>query len=55
VGTSRKAPIDGDIEWGLVQAGQSLSVIKSIDSCEDIIQNIIKEAEVTINNICSLI
>jgi enoyl-[acyl-carrier protein] reductase II len=55
VGTSRKAPIDGDIEWGLVQAGQSLSVIKSIDRCEDIIQNIIKEAEVTINNICSLI
>jgi enoyl-[acyl-carrier protein] reductase II len=55
LGTSRKAPIDGDIEWGLVQAGQSLSVIKSIDSCEDIIQNIINEAEVTINNICSLI
>ncbi|MGB4438895.1 MAG: hypothetical protein WBJ13_06665 [Sedimentibacter sp.] len=34
IGTSKKAPVDGDVEWGLVQAGQSLSVIKSIESCE---------------------
>jgi len=27
-GTSRKAPVDGDVEWGLVQACQSLSVIR---------------------------
>lgn len=45
VGTSKKAPIDGDIEWGLVQAGQSLSVIKSIDSCEQIISSMIIEAK----------
>ncbi|HCX63031.1 MAG TPA: enoyl-[acyl-carrier-protein] reductase FabK [Clostridiales bacterium] len=50
-GTSRKAPIDGDVEWGLVQAGQSLSVIKSIDSCEDIINNMIKEADNALKNI----
>lgn len=45
VGTSRKAPVEGDVEWGLIQAGQSLSVIKSIDSCKDIINNMITEAE----------
>lgn len=51
VGTSRKAPVDGDVEWGHVQAGQSLSVIKSIDSCEEIIQNMVSEAEKAIGNI----
>lgn len=44
IGTSRKAPVEGDVEWGLVQVGQSLSVIKSIESCETIIQNMIREA-----------
>lgn len=48
-GTSRKAPIEGDIEWGLVQAGQSLSVIKSLDSCETIINNMILEAKKALN------
>ncbi|HHZ02130.1 MAG TPA: enoyl-[acyl-carrier-protein] reductase FabK [Tissierellia bacterium] len=51
VGTSRKAPIDGDADWGLVQAGQSLSVIKSIETCEDIINDIIKGAREAINNL----
>jgi enoyl-[acyl-carrier protein] reductase II len=50
VGTSRRAPVDGDVEWGLVQAGQSLSVIKSIESCETIIQNMIAEFKTAINN-----
>lgn len=50
VGTSKKAPIDGDSDWGLVQAGQSLSVIKSIDSCEQIIQNMIAEAQTAFKN-----
>lgn len=45
VGTSKTAPVDGDVEWGLVQAGQSLSVIKSIESCDQIIQNMIAEAQ----------
>jgi len=48
VGTSKKAPVDGDVEWGLVQAGQSLAVIKSIESCEGIINNMILEAKVAI-------
>ncbi len=42
-GTSRKAPVDGDVEWGLVQAGQSLNEITSVLSCEEIIHGIFKE------------
>lgn len=45
VGTSKKAPVEGDTEWGLVQAGQSLSVIKSLESCEDIISNMVSDAK----------
>lgn len=52
VGSSRKAPVDGDVEWGNVQAGQSLSVIKSIDSCEQIVQKIISDAKISIENLC---
>ena len=44
-GTSRKAPIDGDVEWGAVQAGQSLTTIKSVETCEMIIKTINKDAE----------
>jgi len=45
VGTNKKASIEGDVDWGYVEAGQSLTVIKSIESCETIIQRIVKEAE----------
>ena len=48
IGSSRTAPQDGDIEWGFVQAGQSLSEIKEIISCKKIIQTIINNAESTI-------
>ena len=51
VGTSRSAPIDGDVEWGLVQAGQSLSVITSVKSCQEIINDMIKEAEGAMQNV----
>jgi len=50
VGSSKKAPVDGDVEWGLVQAGQSLSVIKSIESCEQIIKSMIAEAKEAFEN-----
>lgn len=53
VGTSRKAAIEGDVEWGHVQAGQSLSVIKSIDSCEDIVNNMIAEANNALMLFCN--
>ena len=51
VGTSRKAPIDGDIDWGHVQAGQSLSVINSIKSCQEIINDMVRDAEEAIENL----
>lgn len=51
VGTSRSAPIEGDVEWGLVQAGQSLSVITSIKSCEEIINDFIREAEEALSRV----
>lgn len=51
VGSSRTAPQEGDIEWGFVQAGQSLSEIKEILSCEKIIQNTVKGAQNVINEI----
>lgn len=43
-GSSRKAPIEGDIEGGLVQAGQSLSVIREVLPVQTIIDNMMKEA-----------
>lgn len=49
VGSSRTAPQNGDIEWGFVQAGQSLSAIKEIKSCDQIIQQIIKEAKTALD------
>ncbi len=42
-GTSRKAPVEGDVQWGLVQAGQSLNEVKEILSCQEIIHGIFKE------------
>ncbi len=45
VGSSKRAPIEGDIEWGLVQAGQSLSRIDKLMSCEEILQDIISGAK----------
>ncbi len=50
VGSSRTAPQEGDIDWGFVQAGQSLSVIKEISSCEKIIQSIINDASEILKN-----
>ena len=50
-GKSKSAPVEGDVEWGLVQAGQSLSVIKSIKSCEEIINDMIREAEEAIRKL----
>ncbi|MBB6217757.1 enoyl-[acyl-carrier protein] reductase II [Anaerosolibacter carboniphilus] len=45
IGTSRKAPVDGDVDWGLVQAGQSLTVINELKSCSEIIESIVAEAK----------
>lgn len=45
VGTNKKASVEGDIDWGYVEAGQSLTVINSIESCENIIQNTVEGAK----------
>lgn len=44
-GSSKRAPIDGDIEWGFVQAGQSLHNIKEILSVKAIIDDIMDFVE----------
>lgn len=33
------------VEWGSVQAGQSLSVITSIKSCQEIVESIMNDAK----------
>ncbi len=50
-GTSRIAPQDGDVDWGFVQAGQSLSEIKSILSCKEIIEGIMNQIPSIVNNL----
>lgn len=45
IGTNKKGSKCGDIEWGSIQAGQSLTVLDKIEPCHDIIQNIMKDAE----------
>lgn len=52
-GKARSAPVEGDVEWGLIQAGQSLSVITSIKSCEEIINDYINGAEEAISILLS--
>lgn len=49
---SRRAPLEGDIEWGSIQAGQSLSLIRSIDSCEEIIETMMKDARKALDQFC---
>ncbi len=45
IGTNKKGACDGDVEWGSIQAGQSLTVIDRIESCDEIIQKIMKDAK----------
>ncbi|MBC8014222.1 MAG: nitronate monooxygenase [Sporomusaceae bacterium] len=43
-GTNRLAAVEGDVENGMVQAGQSLLPLTKIESAKDIIENIMFEA-----------
>ncbi len=54
-GKSKSGPLEGDVEWGMVQAGQSLSVITSLKSCEEIINDMIKEAKEALKNAQKLV
>jgi len=44
-GTSRLAAVEGDVENGMVQAGQSLLPLVKIEPAKDIIESIMSEAK----------
>jgi enoyl-[acyl-carrier protein] reductase II len=50
-GTNRLAAIDGDVENGMVQAGQSLLPLTKIEPVKDIIEHIIEEASLVLGAI----
>lgn len=51
IGTNKKGSRDGDVEWGSIQAGQSLTVIDKIEPCDEIIQKIMQNAKKTLLDI----
>ena len=48
-GSLKKAVIDGDIEYGSLMAGQSVSMVKNIQTAKEIIYEIIMQADVKLN------
>lgn len=48
-GALRKAVIDGDVENGSVMAGQSVGMVSKIQPCQDIIDELIAQAEHYLN------
>lgn len=44
-GTSRLAAVDGDVENGMVQAGQSLLILTKVEPAQSIIESIIADAQ----------
>ena len=48
-GTNRLAAVDGDVVNGMVQAGQSLTLLQKEEPVKDIIENIMTEARATLN------
>lgn len=47
-GTNKLAAVDGDVENGMMQAGQSLTVLQKVEPVAVIIENIIKQARETL-------
>ncbi|MCW2278106.1 nitronate monooxygenase [Heliophilum fasciatum] len=47
-GTSKKAAIDGDVDEGFVQVGQSLNVLTRIEPVKTIIEGMVAEAKATL-------
>ena len=54
-GTNRLAAVDGDVENGMVQAGQSLLPLTKIEPAKVIIENIMQEAKQVLANVPKLI
>ena len=48
-GSLKKAVIDGDVEYGSLMAGQSVSMVKNIQTAKEIIYEIITQADVKLN------
>ncbi|MFA6851303.1 MAG: nitronate monooxygenase, partial [Selenomonadaceae bacterium] len=47
-GTNKLAAVDGDIENGMMQAGQSLIPLQKVESVKDIVETLIKEAKIAL-------
>jgi enoyl-[acyl-carrier protein] reductase II len=48
-GTNKLAAVDGDIENGMMQAGQSLIPLQKVESVKDIVETLIKEAKTALS------
>lgn len=54
-GTNRLAAVEGDIENGLVQVGQSLHVLKEIKSAAEIIEDLMAQTKETLTQAANLL
>ena len=54
-GTNRLAAIEGDIDWGLVQVGQSLNPLKDIKTVAEVMEELMGEAKLTLQKACELV
>jgi enoyl-[acyl-carrier protein] reductase II len=54
-GTNRLAAVEGDIENGMVQAGQSLLSLTKIEPAQEIIENIMEEARTVLSKASGLL
>lgn len=53
-GTNKLAAVDGDVENGMMQAGQSLTMLKKVEPMKDIIESIMSEARDTLAKAASI-
>lgn len=51
-GATRKACIDGDMEWGSIMAGEGLAYLTKIEPVKDIIENVMAEYKDAKNALC---
>ncbi|MDY3740685.1 MAG: nitronate monooxygenase [Selenomonadaceae bacterium] len=53
-GTNKLAAVEGDVENGMMQAGQSLTPLKKVEPMADIIESIMTEARETLANAAAI-
>ena len=49
-GTNKLAAVDGDVVNGMVQAGETLTLLREIEPVQTIIERIVREAKETLAN-----